>query len=74
MLRSPTCGTSLHWSVRKEEPDMGQVMFMRKGEVHTAPAAPVYLTDGSGNLVTASVDDGEDEARTTAHFSMRGRC
>ena len=53
---------------------MGRVMFMRKGEVHTAPAAPVYLTDSSGNLVTASPDDGEEEARTTALFGMRGRC
>lgn len=33
---------------------MGRVMFMRKGEVHTAPAAPVYLTDEEGNLVTVA--------------------
>lgn len=33
---------------------MGVVMFMRKGEVHTAPAEPVYLTDDDGNIVTAA--------------------
>lgn len=33
---------------------MGKVMFMRKDEVHTAPAALVYLTDDSGNVVMAT--------------------
>lgn len=32
---------------------MGKVLFMRKGEVHTTPAAPVFLTDEAGNLVKA---------------------
>lgn len=35
---------------------MGRVMFMRKGEVHTAPAAPVFLTDANGNPVTATTE------------------
>ena len=36
---------------------MGKVMFMRKGDVHTAPAAPVFLTDEAGNLVTVSAGE-----------------
>ena len=33
---------------------MGKVLFMRKGEKHTAPTAPVYLTDEGGNVVTVA--------------------
>lgn len=40
---------------------MGKVMFMRKGDVHTAPAARVFLTDEEGNVVTASVDEDDKE-------------
>lgn len=33
---------------------MGRVLFMKKGTVHTVPAAPVFLTDESGNPVMAA--------------------
>lgn len=42
---------------------MGKVMFMKKGEVHTAPAPAIYLMDNNGNVVVASSETEKQESK-----------